>query len=104
MAQKPKRKIIEIKAGAYGHWCPGCKRIHYFYTSQYPFATDKVNFNGDLVTPTVTTPIRQMLDAETIKCHYLIHSGQIVFCGDSQHALANKTVPLIAICDIPDEV
>lgn len=104
MAQKPKRRLIEIKVGAYGHWCPGCKCIHYFYTSAYPYSTDKVNFNGDLLLPSVTTPIRQMLDAETIKCHYLINNGQITYCGDSQHDFANKTVPLIPISEIPDEV
>lgn len=89
------RKIEGHESDAFAHWCPGCDSAHVIW---YRRANPKANaptwkWNGVLHRPTVTPSIRIFVADGTI-CHYFLTDGQIVFCGDCQHELSGKTVPL----------
>jgi hypothetical protein len=51
--------------------------------------------------PTFTPSVRHYIPArdgrpEKTTCHYFITDGQMVYCGDCEHELAGKTVPMEA--------
>lgn len=82
----------------YSFRCPGCGREHYVPTVG-PHAW---GFNGDEERPTFTPSIlvyasQRWEDGKAIptpRCHSFVRDGRIEFCGDSEHALAGKTVDL----------
>ncbi len=87
----------------YGHYCPGCDRIHIIWTMTPP-PRPCWGFNGNVEKPTFTPSVLIFLtDPETnareTECHYNITDGRIVFHGDSPHALKGQTVPLPALPD-----
>ena len=85
------------------HWqawftCPGCKEAHAI--------SDSWGFNGDWKRPTFTPSFLTWNDPDPRakegskfrtgwRCHSFITDGQIAFCGDSTHALAGQTVPMV---------
>jgi uncharacterized protein YlaI len=73
----------------YMHWCQGCKEVHLIPNFD---GKPRWTFNGNFENPTLTPSVKQMNPLRI--CHYFITSGQIIFCGDCHHQLANKTVPL----------
>jgi len=77
-------KKLRRAEGRYMHWCSGCQITH-------PLP-DSWTFNGDLERPTFSPSFKQMIGDVT--CHYFITNGDIVYCADSWHGLAGKTVPL----------
>lgn len=75
-------------------FCPGCNEVH-----PYRIARGKGEgperpvwkFNGSLERPTFT-PSLLCNQGRPDVCHLYLTDGQIIFCGDSHHALAGKTV------------
>lgn len=82
--------------------CPGCGENHCVPTTG-PRAW---GFNGNEEKPTFTPSVlvhsagRLGDDGkrfETPRCHFFVRNGRIEFCGDSQHALAGKTVDMLEV-------
>lgn len=85
--------------------CPGCAmtdRPSYHRipvsvgTRRFPGTTDPRKtwqWNGSLTKPTCSPSIKHP------DCHFFIKDGSIQFCGDSDHPLAGKTVPLPEFTD-----
>jgi len=71
------------------HWCPGCKGPHLINVEKPNHLGAVWVWDGNADVPTFNPSINIVGH-----CHYFIHGGQIQFCGDSKHALANQTVPL----------
>jgi hypothetical protein len=62
-------------------------------------------FNGNMEAPTFTPSVRHFIPAREGKpeytfCHYFITDGNICYCGDCDHELSGKTVPLP---DLPED-
>lgn len=97
--------------GGYTHFCPGCESVHQIWTDDED--APRWSFDGDLVRPTFNPSVRITYngpDADTRRrdrrapsrcCHYFLHAGQLLFCSDSTHPLAGKTVPLP---DLPERL
>ncbi len=83
-------------------YCPGCKAGHHYVTGQ-----GRWTFNGNLESPTFTPSLRLYTHAilpnedwpngraEETVCHLFVRNGQIEFCGDCNHDLKGKTVPML---------
>lgn len=77
--------------------CPGCGMLHAVYpqgcTADNPA---RWTWNGSLDSPTLTPSLsaRWTEHGHERHCHSFITDGQIQFCGDSTHALADQTVPI----------
>ena len=95
-----------------GFWCPGCEEFHAICTNA-PVSNRPVwQWDGNADAPTVSPSIRvtgkraltddehrRVMAGEKIEipdrcCHSFVRGGMIEFCGDSTHALANRSVPL----------
>jgi hypothetical protein len=88
---------IQGEPGRFMFFCPGCKCGHSFWTEN-PAGRPIWKFDGNMERPTVEPSILVKMpvgDKEKV-CHSFVKDGQIQFCGDSTHELANKTVPLEA--------
>lgn len=76
--------------GGIGHWCPGCRVMHVFPTSDW---------DGSREQPTVSSERRfeargfGALVPATL-CRYQLMAGVLRFMSDCTHALAGKSVPL----------
>lgn len=74
--------------------CPACGNSHWFRTEskQQP----SWEFNGDVEKPTIRPSIKVRGGAKGSDhvCHFTITDGRIDYCGDSSHALANRSVPM----------
>lgn len=92
----------------YGHYCPGCGQIHIVYVKSDGARQGRPiwGFNDNLEKPSFTPSVRyfepEHLDdgvkvPEHTICHYHITDGEIRYCGDCQHELSGKTVPLPAL-------
>jgi hypothetical protein len=112
------RKRGEAGDGRQGFmiFCPGCKCGHVFYTVNPGGPTWSFNNNFERPTFTPSLLIKEGHYADGKHpcwcdynkehpdkpgpscriCHSVVTDGQIAFCGDSTHELANKTVPLEA--------
>jgi hypothetical protein len=85
-------------SGDFVHWCPGCEEKHVL-----PWKRGGWTFNGNMERPTFTPSFlhqwRRMgadgVTPEDARCHYILTDGVLNFCGDSKHALAGKSVPLV---------
>jgi hypothetical protein len=71
------------------HWCPGCNARHVIEVEKPNFCNAVWKWNEDALKPTVTPSVNIVG-----QCHYFLTDGQLVFCGDSKHALAGQTVEL----------
>jgi hypothetical protein len=80
----------------YRFWCPGCEEIHTYRVG----AKDRPTwtFDGNMEKPTFTPSL--LYPSKPVRCHLFVTNGQIIYCADSQHKLAGKTVDLP---DIPEE-
>lgn len=113
---KVKRCILEANEdppSGLKFWCPACDESHVIrVVGGAPWT-----WNGDFERPTIQPSVkatfykltpegeamierREKIPAGTrypgfeYCCHSVITDGQIAFCGDCTHALANQTVPL----------
>lgn len=76
---------------AFAHWCPGCKQVHIVtYKADHGPVW---SWDGNVDAPTTSPSIRLFNKNHTI-CHYFLKAGNIEFCGDCEHELSGKTVPL----------
>lgn len=94
---------LRSAAGGFLHWCPGCNGPHMIYTVSDGHPTWQ--WNGHVLKPTTTPSVRNFTTndkegkplpngATRTLCHYFLTDGNIAFCGDCEHALSGKTVPL----------
>lgn len=78
-------------------WCPGCKQNH-SYCTQRRDAVDKGpvwQWNGNKERPTFSPSLLVWKDYPGRRCHLFVTDGEIRYCGDCDHALAGKTVPMV---------
>lgn len=88
------KAIADTDGGLFLFWCPGCREPHpYWVKPQSPGAAAWA-FNGDKERPTFTPSLLVYPSGTTPRCHLFLTDGVIHFCGDSQHELAGKSVPL----------
>lgn len=89
-------------SGGFSHWCPACRASHQFAVDA-PNASGAIwTFDGNLLLPTFAPSMNiawgNRVDPKCEHgggvCHYNLTAGQIIFCADSTHELAGKTVPL----------
>lgn len=88
------------------HWCPGCDGAHVIWTERNEGSFRPIwSWDGNVDAPTVTPSVRNFTTngrdgkplpdgQERTLCHYFLKAGNIEFCGDCEHALSGKTVPL----------
>jgi hypothetical protein len=102
-----------IEGGDLGFWCPGCEEMH--------VVSPGWTFNGNYDAPTFSPSVLVTsghycsrfkpgdscwctFNAEhpddpssfrCSRCHSFVRDGRIEFLGDSTHALAGQTVPLV---------
>lgn len=86
------------KIGGYTFWCPGCKKIHQYYT--YAPGTGVWEFNENLASPTFTPSLLMYRTEVSPRCHLFVTNGQIIFCGDCEHWLKGEAVDMV---DLPKE-
>ena len=84
-------KII-INGDNVRYYCPGCQHDHAVPAKRW-------NFNGNVDKPTLSPSVRHFIPAgehgpEQTTCHYFVRNGVIQYCGDCQHDLAGKHVPM----------
>lgn len=81
-------------------WCPGCDHAHRIVVD----APNGWTWDGNEAAPTVSPSIlihsHKTFDAnhevvDTPQCHSFVVAGQWQFLGDSTHALAGQTVPMV---------
>jgi hypothetical protein len=102
-AAVPKEDMGEI----YLFHCPGCGYGHSYRTKAAKGETRGPNrervptwvFNGSMEAPTFTPSLlvhgwKDDNGKSVGRCHLFLTSGVIQFCGDCDHALAGKSVPL----------
>jgi len=85
----------------YSFFCPGCKHVHSYAVSN---DNSQWQFNGNIESPSFTpsllnrmttkNPVTGVYDIEEERCHLFVTDGKIIYCGDSMHELAGKTVEL----------
>jgi hypothetical protein len=72
--------------GAIGHWCAGCKGMHYF--------DDGYIWDGDEEAPTFYPDMFTISFATEDVCHYTIVAGVITYLPRTTHALRGKRLRL----------
>lgn len=73
------------------YYCPGCKSPHAIPTEKPNPANGALwALSGDPETPTLHPSVHAVG-----RCHCWVRNGMIEFLGDSSHALAGKTVPMV---------
>src|SRR5689334_4923701 len=82
-------------------WCPGCECAHTipFINAPPPAPTTPVLwcYDGNHHSPTISPSLRVMgRDGKSTACHVVITAGVLNYCADSAHALAGKSVPMVA--------
>lgn len=85
--------------GGYVFWCPGCDQPHPYRVHPDPYRANMPmwSFNGDMDRPTFSPSLLVHPSPGQPRCHLFVKNGTIEFCGDCDHALAGKTVPMIEI-------
>lgn len=78
---------------AHHYFCPGCGKLHAFWTEQVK--GPNWTWNKDYLKPTVSPSINCKMgkDGKEI-CHHFIKDGEIRFLTDCTHKLAGQTVAL----------
>lgn len=103
--------------GEYTFWCPACQCGHCFWTPEAGRGPSW-NWNGDYVKPTLLPAHQPMTSMKityrhptgytndnpaplgyngpytTDVCHFHMVDGNLHYCADCTHALANKVVPM----------
>ncbi len=105
VGRKILRRVGYYAGPTHAHWCPACAQMH-DYAVEQPFRNGaQWTFNGDGDQPTFSPSMNISWGpnsrGDVGRCHYFVTCGRIIYCGDSTHALAGKTVDLP---DIPEEV
>ncbi|MFP4600901.1 MAG: DUF6527 family protein [Persicimonas sp.] len=83
---------------AYHFWCLGCEEWHQFTLERSDGRGWK--FSGTEGNPTFS-PSLLYADKPTGRCHLFVRGGEIQYCGDCDHELAGRTVPMAPL-DCPD--
>jgi hypothetical protein len=78
----------------YIFFCPGCRFGHAVFTTKRNCRGAQWTFNGNMERPTFSPSI--LHDLSKPRCHLFITDGMVHFCGDCEHALAGKVVPMEA--------
>lgn len=90
--------VLRSMEGGFGHWCPGCKTMHYIAVDRPLSNGARWSFDGNIEHPTFSPSVRIRIPDWNGKpescCHYFLRGGKLQFCADSTHELAGKTVPL----------
>lgn len=73
------------------YWCPGCDIGHIVPND------GRWQKSGTDEAPTFTPSLLIHKDDAHCRCHLFITAGQLVYCADSHHALAGKTVPMVPV-------
>lgn len=87
-------KVKRVSYGTAGHrlafMCPTCDEVH--------MVTDGWTYNGNADAPTFAPSVRvtHQEGSVTKTCHFHVDGGRIIYCADSTHAMAGRTV------DMPD--
>lgn len=96
------KAVTRIHGGVQHVWyhCPGCKHLH-------GVPSERWNWNGDTEMPTLWPSVRHFIPAgewgpEKTTCHYFVLGGLIKYCGDCEHELAGKTMPMVDAENVPD--
>lgn len=78
-------------------YCPGCKQEHpYHVANPHRGASETVwTWNGSMEAPTFSPSLLVYPSPGQPRCHCFVRDGRIEFCGDSDHALAGQTVPMV---------
>ena len=63
--------------------------------------SDRWTWNGDKVKPTASPSLLIRVSSEA-KCHLFIKGGNLEFCGDSEHKLAGKIVPMVPWSEVKE--
>lgn len=97
----PAQLLWKVDEG-YIHYCPGCAAmpgrgsVHVIYTENKRSANWA--FNDNMEAPTFSPSVRVSGNSGT-ECHYFIKDGKIEYCGDSVHALAGQTIPMVPMTE-----
>jgi hypothetical protein len=95
----------KLRRGPTGYfwYCPACEETH-------PLP-DGWTFDGNLDAPTFSPsflhrwncgPLIEPPKREGVNvCHYVVTAGQVAYCGDCTHRLANQTIPMP---DLPEHL
>jgi Family of unknown function (DUF6527) len=90
-------------------WCPGCRSGHMYRIKRATGDTQKAlwSWNGNKDKPTFTPSLLYYTTNPTTNqresiCHLFVTDGMIIYCVDSQHHLAGKTIPMVDL-DLPYE-
>lgn len=80
------------------YMCPGCDTWHHIPVKVNSKRPHHWNWDGDILHPTVSPSVKHTWEwgeeRVTRICHYFIREGQIEYCGDCTHSMANKKMPL----------
>lgn len=79
-----------VSLGVLAHWCPACDRQHLLHMGHRSART--LDWDHNTAHPTFDRDIHHSDGCGV--CHYFITAGKVVFCADSTHLLAGKTVDL----------
>lgn len=88
-------------------WCPGCDDAHRFEIvgedGSHPDRADCWTWDGNLEAPTFAASmlVRWTWGTPPVDkvCHSFVRAGAWEFLGDSTHALAGQTVPMVPVPD-----
>lgn len=84
-------------------YCAGCQELHQVAVAGSAELRGPVwEWDKNDIKPTMAPSIR--VTGSGRGCHSFIRGGSIQFLSDSTHALAGKTVPLLAVVDWPEAV
>jgi hypothetical protein len=72
--------------GAIGHWCPGCRTVHYL--------NDHFTWDGDEIEPTFY-PDKLIVPITGPICHYTIVMGIITYLPRTTHELRGRKMALV---------
>jgi hypothetical protein len=78
--------------------CPACKVSH---TVRVEGGINYWDWNKSLESPTISPSILTWWNEgdKAFRCHSFVTDGRILFCDDSNHSLAGKTVDLPELTD-----
>src|SRR4051812_1009593 len=89
------KAVLRSDGRTYGwqFYCPGCETTH-MYTTLW-------KFDGDLDEPSFTPSLKIYGATPDVpaghrwpQCHFYLTKGKLIYCPDSEHGLAGKTVEL----------
>ena len=72
-------------------WCPGCDDAHMIMLE----GPGRWEWDGDEQAPTFSPSILVSGGSQDRRCHSFVRAGRWEFLGDSTHALAGQTVPMV---------